>query len=145
MRSTLNASFLSRSARPANIDDLAAVESCLNRMIERNLMLTAQFWAFANDVLGGFQFDSSQEPKEVRVDYEGVDQPIPYGPSMLLANRHMRDILQLKGYQVHYAEFSGGHHALSWRGTFGDALIALIGQRPPRPGERARIAATAKR
>ena len=22
--------------------------------------------------LGGFQFDSSQEPKEVRVDYEGV-------------------------------------------------------------------------
>jgi len=52
-----------------------------------------------------------------------VDQPIPYGPSLLLANRHMRDILRLKGYQVHYAEFSGGHNALSWRGTFGDALM----------------------
>lgn len=61
------------------------------------------------------------------------DQPIPYGPSMLLANRHMRDILQLKGYQAHYAEFSGGHNALSWRGTFADALLALIGVTPSQP------------
>jgi enterochelin esterase family protein len=62
-----------------------------------------------------------------------ADQPIPYGPSMLLANRHMRDILRLKGYHVHYAEFSGGHNALSWRGTFADALIALIGLTPSQP------------
>jgi hypothetical protein len=59
-----------------------------------------------------------------------ADQPIPYGPSLLLANRHIRDILRLKGYEVHYAEFSGGHNALSWRGTFADALIALIGLTP---------------
>ena len=65
-----------------------------------------------------------------------ADQPIPYGPSLLVANRHMRDILRLKGYQVHYVEFSGGHHALNWRGTFADALIALIGLTPPpQPGK----------
>ena len=33
--------------------------------------------------LGGFQFDSSQEPKEVRVDYEGVTGT--FGPQDLLS------------------------------------------------------------
>jgi hypothetical protein len=26
--------------------------------------------------LGGFQFDSSEEPKEVKVDYEGVNRDV---------------------------------------------------------------------
>lgn len=47
--------------------------------------------------------------------------------SLLRANRHMRDVLQAKGYRIHYAEFSGGHEPISWRGTFSDALVVLIG------------------
>jgi len=35
--------------------------------------------------------------------------------------------LLAKGYEVHYQQFVGGHDYLSWRGTFADGLIALIG------------------
>ena len=39
----------------------------------------------------------------------------------------MRTVLRAKGYAVHYAEYSGGHDYLCWRGTLVDALIALRG------------------
>jgi enterochelin esterase-like enzyme len=31
------------------------------------------------------------------------------GVSLLVANRHLRDVLQAKGYSVHHSEFSGAH------------------------------------
>jgi enterochelin esterase family protein len=46
---------------------------------------------------------------------------------ILESNRHMRDVLLAKGYEVHYQEFLGGHDYLSWRGLLADGLIALIG------------------
>jgi enterochelin esterase family protein len=46
----------------------------------------------------------------------------------LESNRHMRDVLRAKGYEVHYQEFIGGHDYLSWRGLLADGLIALIGK-----------------
>lgn len=55
--------------------------------------------------------------------------PIPdNGPNMVVVNRHMRDVLQAKGYVVHYREFNGGHEYLNWRGTLADALLALVGR-----------------
>jgi enterochelin esterase family protein len=42
----------------------------------------------------------------------------------------MRDVLLAKGYEVHYQQFVGGHDYLSWRGTFADGLLALIGRAP---------------
>ena len=48
-------------------------------------------------------------------------------PSLLLATRHLRDVLQSKGYGLCYHEFNGGHEDLSWRGTFADGLMALAG------------------
>ena len=50
-----------------------------------------------------------------------------WGVTLPAANRHMRDVLQSKGYPVHYAEFSGGHVFVCWQGTLADGLIALLG------------------
>lgn len=47
--------------------------------------------------------------------------------SILFCTRTLRDVLLAKGYEVHFQEFVGGHDYLSWRGTFADGLIALMG------------------
>jgi len=52
------------------------------------------------------------------------------GPSMVIVNRHLRDVLQAKGYAVQYREFNGGHEYLNWRGTLSDGLLLLMGKGP---------------
>jgi enterochelin esterase family protein len=42
-------------------------------------------------------------------------------------NRHLRDVLEAKNYDVHYREFAGGHDYLVWRGALADGLIDLFG------------------
>jgi enterochelin esterase family protein len=49
------------------------------------------------------------------------------GGGILETSRNMRDVLLAKGYEVHYQQFVGGHDYLSWRGTFADGLMDLIG------------------
>ena len=49
------------------------------------------------------------------------------GGGILETTRNMRDVLRAKGYAVHYQQFVGGHDYLSWRGTFADGLMDLIG------------------
>jgi enterochelin esterase-like enzyme len=49
------------------------------------------------------------------------------GGGILETSRNMRDVLLAKGYDVHYQQFVGGHDYLSWRGTFADGLMDLIG------------------
>jgi len=50
------------------------------------------------------------------------------GGEILEGTRHLRDVLLVKGYQVHYQQFVGGH-GLSWRGALADGLINLLGVR----------------
>ena len=38
--------------------------------------------------------------------------------AILESTRHLRDVLRAKGYSVTFAQFTGGHDYLSWRGTF---------------------------
>jgi len=49
------------------------------------------------------------------------------GVDMVACGWYLRDVLALKGYEVHYAEFSGGHEYLCWRGSLADGLVKLIG------------------
>jgi enterochelin esterase-like enzyme len=51
-------------------------------------------------------------------------------PTLLAANRNLRDTLQSQGYPVHYTEFNGNHGFLNWRGTLASHLIALAGIKP---------------
>ena len=51
-------------------------------------------------------------------------------PTFLAANRNLRDMLQTKGYSVHYTEFNGNHGLFNWRGTLASHLIALVGIKP---------------
>jgi enterochelin esterase family protein len=59
-----------------------------------------------------------------------TDGPPMIDPTLLAANRNLRDTLQGKGYPVHYTEFNGNHGSFNWRGTLGSHLIALIGIKP---------------
>src|SRR5436853_460210 len=61
--------------------------------------------------------------------------PSPNGPpvidpTLLAANRNLRDTLLSKGYSVHYTEFNGNQGLLIWRGTLASHLIARIGIKP---------------
>lgn len=49
--------------------------------------------------------------------------------SMVTVNRHLRDVLRAESYSVQYAEFSGGHEYLSWRGTLAEGLLALMAKK----------------
>jgi len=44
---------------------------------------------------------------------------------MVAQNRHMRDVLLLKGYDVTYHEYAGGHDYACWRGSLADGLMTL--------------------
>lgn len=43
--------------------------------------------------------------------------------------RHLRDVLEARGYEVSYSEYNGGHDLACWRGSLADGLIALAAGR----------------
>jgi len=50
------------------------------------------------------------------------------GTTLLASNRHLRDVLNAKGYGVHYVEVYADHDPVHWRRTLPDALMATLGR-----------------
>ncbi|MDT0451176.1 enterochelin esterase [Streptomyces hesseae] len=47
---------------------------------------------------------------------------------LLPQNRHLRNVLEARGYDVAYHEFNGGHDYACWRGGLADGLVGLLGR-----------------
>jgi enterochelin esterase family protein len=66
------------------------------------------------------------------MEYDGPDPR--YGmTTVLVAARHLRDVLEARGYDLVYRELGGGHEALVWRRTFAEGIVILLGSAPDRP------------
>lgn len=48
---------------------------------------------------------------------------------ILETNRHLRDVLTARGYEVTAREYAGGHDYFVWRGALADGLLSLFGAR----------------
>lgn len=46
--------------------------------------------------------------------------------TLLASNRHLRDVLQLKGYTLTYVEIPGDHEPVAWRRTLPAGLMTLL-------------------
>ena len=44
----------------------------------------------------------------------------------LMGNRHLRDVLRAKGYDVTYREVGGNHDYVHWRAMLADGLMTLL-------------------
>jgi enterochelin esterase-like enzyme len=57
---------------------------------------------------------------------ENLSTARPDSPTMLVATRHLRDVLQAKGYEVRLQEINGGHDFFNWQAALPDGLTSLL-------------------
>lgn len=57
---------------------------------------------------------------------ENLSTARPDSPTMLVASRHLRDVLQAKGYDVRLQEINGGHDFFNWQAALPDGLTSLL-------------------
>jgi len=74
--------------------------------------------------------DSPTLPLRFYITVGQLESHTPFmdGPDFVTTNRRLRDVLRAKGYPVQYAEESGGHDPINWRGALADGLLALVGR-----------------
>ena len=81
------------------------------------------------DEYGNVMAEFVRRPRQqIRFHLEAGIFENTYHPSVLIANRHLRDVLMAKGYQVQYQEFAGHHSVVNFRGTLPTALVFLFGK-----------------
>lgn len=83
-------------------------------------------WPIYPEYEGKLLSDIKQLPKQPVRFYLDVGL-YDLGLARVGTNRQLKDILILKGYDVVYKEYKGGHSHLNWRLTLSDGLIALLG------------------
>ncbi|QPP08811.1 enterochelin esterase [Streptomyces bathyalis] len=68
--------------------------------------------------------ESPRLPVRFSMDIGSLERAImEYDP--MTTHRNMRDVLQEKGYEVDYFEYTGGHDMVCWRGSIVDRLISF--------------------
>jgi enterochelin esterase family protein len=143
--------FKAKPARTVIVGDsihgLAAAYAGLRRpgVFGRVISQSGSFWLNNRDADGGEpewlarQFMTSTRPAHqmfcldvgqmefVANEADRVFPPfVPGSTSLLASNRHLRDILRLKGYPVRYIEVYADHEPLHWERTLPDALLAMV-------------------
>jgi enterochelin esterase-like enzyme len=89
---------------------------------------------------GAYQYRSEDPSNLIRQFARGPRLPVRFyleagllevneTPSLLHSNRHLRDVLEAKGYEVTYSEFNGRHDHICWRGSLSQGLVALLARR----------------
>lgn len=96
---------------------------------------SGSYWITDNDKQNHWMYPSKQG-KLILAYKKSRKLPIQFymdvglydaGASMLGMNREFRSILKLKGYQLDYNEFNGGHSYLNWKQTLSNGIISIFG------------------
>ncbi|MFF5296112.1 alpha/beta hydrolase [Paractinoplanes globisporus] len=110
----------------------AYVGMCAHELFGGVIAQSGSFW-WPSPAEGAPRWLIRQVTRYPRVDVRfyldvGLRETMPGpggAPSQLSVVREMRDTLVGHGYEVAYAEYSGGHDYVNWRRTFADGLIAV--------------------
>ncbi|MGE5139708.1 MAG: alpha/beta hydrolase, partial [Rudaea sp.] len=114
----------------ASMGGLASLYTALRlpHIFGRVLAQSGAFTLFGWDtVVYDLVRDGPVRPLRIWMDCGGLEQ-------LVETNRRMHALLQAKGYDVCYREYSGGHHWTAWRDDVWRGLEALFP--PPIPVER---------
>jgi enterochelin esterase-like enzyme len=99
---------------------------------------------------GAYQYRPDDPARLIRSFATGARRPIRFyleaglmevneTPSLLHENRHLRDVLEAKGYELTYSEFNGRHDPVCWRGSLSQGLSALTRPAPRRQASHRRV------
>jgi len=117
---------------------LAALHWAIQYPNRFRLVLSQSGWFLPEDPLrpepGAFLEELMRRPKlPLRIYMEAGLLEANYGAidgtTLLGINRHVRDVLRVKGYDLTYREFSGGHDSVSYRQSLVDGLECIFGVR----------------
>lgn len=73
--------------------------------------------------------DSPRLPLRIWMDVGKLEgnYPVPWGMTVLGGNRHLRDVLRLKGYELTYREYNSSHDPQCWKESLVDGMVKLLG------------------
>jgi enterochelin esterase family protein len=112
-----------------SLGGLAAVYTALQHpeIFGNVLSQSGSFQLSAEDEKGLIRQFVLEQKRPIRFYLEAGLMETSDSPSLLYSNRHLRDVLEAKGYEVHYSEYNGRHDHINWRGSLSQGLTSLFG------------------
>jgi len=92
------------------------------------LCMSASFWVgaseFPHDPTAGAIQTLVRDSDRKKVKFS-LEAGVYEGPDIVGTNRHVRDLLMAKGYEVSYREYAATHDYVHWQIALPDGLIAI--------------------